>query len=142
MSIFEAMNWKLIFMLSLCGIVTGLAIVFVVPARYESAVSTPIYLFCAYVLARYIERKHFMHGFMVGLLSMTLSVLFCAALADSYVAHHMPGADPYTKMSASYHITVAQAMLFLGTFNILLSALVTGAFAYAAGRIMHKVRGW
>lgn len=136
------MNWKLIFLLSLCGIVTGLAVVFVLPARYESALSTPVYLLSAYVLARFVERKHFLHGLMVGLLSAIWSVLVCSLLWQSYVSHHAAGTDPYTKMAATYHITVVHAMWFLGMFNMFLSAIVTGLLSLAASRIVSKVRGW
>ncbi|GAA4468979.1 hypothetical protein GCM10023093_27700 [Nemorincola caseinilytica] len=94
------------------------------------------------MLARFIERRHFLHGMLVGLISTAWSVLICITLWESYVAHHTDGTDPYTKLAKVYGITVPRAMLFLGMFNALLSAVVTGAFTHAAGKIMHKVRGW
>lgn len=65
------MNWKLIGLLSLTGVLMGVVTVYYIPTKYESVLGTPVYLLCAYVLARYAEGRYFAHGFLIGVKKKT-----------------------------------------------------------------------
>jgi membrane associated rhomboid family serine protease len=135
------MNWKLILLLSLTGILAGLANVYVVPAKYSALVETPISLLCAYILARAQERRHFLHGLTVGAISAVLATATRLVLLSQYLAHQPADAQQYIKMAEEAHGTVAQAIIMMGIFFTIVSGIVVGLFSLAAGKIINKMSG-
>jgi Na+-transporting NADH:ubiquinone oxidoreductase subunit NqrB len=63
------MNWKLIFALSLFGLAMGLATVFVIPTSVEPFFWLPIFMLCAFLIAKNAPGKPFLHGLMVGIVN-------------------------------------------------------------------------
>ena len=61
------MNWKLIFQLSLFGLVMAVATVFWIPSNIEPAFWLVIFLACAYLVAKNISGKYFLYGFLVSI---------------------------------------------------------------------------
>lgn len=135
------MNWKLILLLSLTGIFAGLANVYMVPAKYSALIEMPISLFCAYILARAQDRRHFLHGLAVGVISAMLATATRLALMQQYLAHQPTDAQQYTKMAQEAHGSVAQAIIMMGVFFTIVSGIVVGLFSLAAGKIINKMSG-
>lgn len=135
------MNWKLILLLSLSGILIGLANVYVIPAKYSAVVEMPVYLGCAYVLARVQERKHFVHGVVVGVICAILATAVRIVLVEQYLTHQYVDAAQYRKLAAESHGTITQVLMLMGVLFTILSGLVTGLFALAAGKIINNMSG-
>lgn len=135
------MNWKLILLLSLTGILTGLANVYLVPAKYSALIEMPVSFFCAYVLARAQQKKHFMHGLAVGAIAAMLATFVRVALVRQYLAHQPHDALQYTKMAQEAHGTVVQVIITMGVFFTIISGIVVGLFSLAAGKIIDQMSG-
>lgn len=130
------MNWKLIGLLSLTGVLMGVVTVYYIPTKYESLLGTPVYLLCAYVLARYAEGRFFAHGFLIGVINTAIVTLFHILMQGVYLAHHAPDAAKFAKIHAESGATVTQVMLMLGFFAALLSGLVCGLLTSAGDKIL------
>lgn len=135
------MNWKLILLLSLTGILSGLANVYLVPAKYSALIEMPVSLFCAYILARAQDRRYFLHGLAVGTISAVLATATRLVLLQQYLGHQPADALQYTKMAQEAHGTVAQAIIMMGVFFTIVSGIVVGLFSLAAGKIINKMSG-
>jgi len=59
-------NGKLILRLSLFGLAMAVATVFVVPQRAEPFLWLPIFVYCAYVIAKSVPERPFVHGLLLG----------------------------------------------------------------------------
>lgn len=130
------MNWKLIGLLSLTGVLMGAVTVYYIPTRYESVLGTPVYMFCAYILARYAGSRYFMHGFLMGVINTAIVTLIHIIMQEAYLAHHAPDAAKFAKIHADSGATVTQVMLMLGFFAALLSGVVCGLLTSAGDKIL------
>jgi hypothetical protein len=65
----KTLDFKLILMLSLFGLVMAVATVFVVPPKLEPALWLPIFVACAILIARAGVPRPFLHGFLVSLVN-------------------------------------------------------------------------
>jgi hypothetical protein len=126
-----AMNWKLVFSLSLFGLAMGIATVFVIPANIEPIFWLAIFVFCAVVIARRCTQKHFLHGLCVSLVNSVWITAAHVAFFDTYIARHEREAAMSASMS-SPRLT----MLAMGPVVGLVSGLVLGLFAFMASRFV------
>lgn len=134
------MNYRLIFLLSLSGVVMGLLSVYVVPTRLEAAAWLPIFLLCSVVLARYTTKGHFKSGLMVGLISGLLTTLIQFMLVDVYLLHHQPEAIYFAKIAKERGVHAGPVILMMGSFMSLVSAIVMGAFSFAGYKIFNIIQ--
>lgn len=81
------MQTKLILQLSLFGLVMAIGTVFVISA-VEPFLWLPIFLVCAYVIAKKCEGKYFLHGFLTSLVNCVWIVGVHVLLFDAYAARH------------------------------------------------------
>ena len=82
------MNLKLIFQLSLFGLVMALATVFWIPSRIEPVFWLVIFLLCAYFIVRTAPGKYFLHGFLVSLLNSVWITAAHIILFSTYIGGH------------------------------------------------------
>jgi hypothetical protein len=132
------MDWKLILQLSLFGLAMGIATVFVIPSNIEPAFWLVIFCVCAYLIARRLPHRHFVHGLWV---SMANSVWITAAhllLFDQYVARHPQEAAMMNTMPVPGSAKLM--MLFTGPAIGVVSGLVLGLFAFVAGKFVKPAR--
>ena len=64
-----SMNLKLVFLLSLFGLAMALGTVFVIPEGKDGLFWLPIFLFCAFMLAKRAPSKAPLHGLVLGLMN-------------------------------------------------------------------------
>ena len=88
------MNWKLVAQLSLFGLAMALATVFVVPSNVEPMLWLPIFVICAYLIAKHAPGKHFLHGLMLGIANSVWITGVHVLLFDAYLAHAAPRLGP------------------------------------------------
>lgn len=124
------MNWKLIFQLSIFGLIMAVATISLIPEKVEPAFWLVIFVFCAVVIARAAPGKYFLHGFMVSVFNCVWITAIHAFFYDSYAAHH---AD----MTAMY--TGVHPRLYMSGFGLIIGAvsgIVLGVFAFIASKLV------
>jgi hypothetical protein len=132
------MNWKLIFSLSLFGLAMALGTVFVIPSNIEPIFWLVIFVVCAFLIARQSPNRHFLHGLMVGIVNSVWVTAAHIIFFDRYLAGHpkeaaMMGSMP---LPNSPRLMMALAGPIVGV----VSGIIIGLFAYAAGKIAGRKR--
>jgi hypothetical protein len=132
------MNWKLIFQLSIFGLIMAFGTVSLIPQNVEPAFWLVIFIFCAWVIAKACTGKYFLHGFFTGLVNCFWITAVHVAFFQKYIAGHKQMDSMITDMPASFstHPRVAMAIAGLG-FGIL-SAIILGLFSLVASKIAQK----
>ena len=127
------MNWKLIFQLSLFALVMAFATVFLIPPNVEPAFWLPIFLLCAYVIAKRVPAGRFVHGVALGLVNCVWITSAHIYFYDRYVYGHPQEAALLVSMPTHHHRTV---MAIMGTMVGLVSGAVIGILALVAGKLV------
>jgi len=135
------MKWKLLALLSLVGVAMGFITLYFIPARYEAIVGTPLFIFCAWFIGRYAEKRHLLHGFVQGVLNSAIVTYIHVAMSDIYFARHPADAAQYAKMSAESGATMHEAMMLMGVFVALVSGLVLGLFSLIGRKAVKTIQG-
>lgn len=130
------MNYKIIFQLSLLGLVMGLATVFWIPSNAEPFYWLVIFIISAYFIALKSSGKYFMSGFWVSIANCIWITATHIILFHTYIASHTREADMMANMPLPDSPRLM--MLITGPIVGILSGLVLGLFAFLASRIMQK----
>jgi hypothetical protein len=130
------MKWKLIFQLSVFGLIMAFATVSLIPEKVEPVFWLVIFAFSAYVIAKVCNGKYFLHGFMVSIVNSVWITAIHILAYKSYVAHHADMAVMAEKMPYSTH--PRYLMLILAPFFGIAFGLVLGLFSYIASKIVTK----
>ena len=130
------MNWKFIFQLSLFGLAMAAATVFWIPGNVELFFWLPIFIFCAYLIAKNCTGKYFLHGFMVSVFNCVWITSAHILFYNTYIANHPQEAQ----MMASMPMPDSPRLMMLigGPFFGILFGLILGLFAFVAARIVNK----
>ena len=128
------MNWKLIFQLSLFGLAMGIATVYVVPSNVEPFCWLIIFVVCAYILAKNLDKGYFVHGLLVSIINSVWITGAHVLLFDSYVANHAQEAQMMRAMPMSPRLM----MVLTGPLIGVVSGLVLGLFAFLASKMVKK----
>ncbi|HEY8928231.1 MAG TPA: hypothetical protein VIM55_03510 [Mucilaginibacter sp.] len=132
------MNWKLIFQLSVFGLIMAFGTVSLIPEKIEPLFWALIFIFCSWVIVRAAPGKYFLHGFMAGL----FNCVWITAVHYFFYRRYMDNHPRVDSMTASIpppftthpRIYVSLVGLSLGV----LSAVVFGLFAFIASKIARK----
>jgi hypothetical protein len=108
--------------------------VFVIPSNVEPLFWLAIFVFCAWVIARRCERRHFLHGLSVSVVNSVWITAAHVLLFDAYVARHPAEAA----MAASMPLSPRVMMLATGPVIGVISGLVLGLFAFIASRFVKR----
>jgi hypothetical protein len=128
------MNWPLVFKLSGFGAVMAIATVFVIPSSIEPIFWLAIFLFCAWAIARRVEKRHFLHGLALGVVNSAWVTGAHVAFFDTYIARHPQEAA----MSANAPMAPRLMMLLTGPVIGVISGLVLGLFAFVASKLVKR----
>ena len=115
------MNWRLIFMLSLLGLVMGVATVYFIPSNIEPLFWLACWIFWAYMIATRAGGRYFLHGIATGVASTVWIIAAHVALFQSYVTNHPQEMAAMQTMWLPTH--PRQAM----TLNSIIIGVVAGA---------------
>src|SRR5262245_16353122 len=127
-------NWRLIYRLSLFGLAMAFATVFVVPTKAEPLLWLPIFLFCAYVIAKKAPGNPFMHGVLLGVANSLWITAVHMLLFGTYLAHHRSEAAMMDSMPLSPRLM----MVIVGPCIGVASGIVIGVFALIAAWILRR----
>lgn len=128
-----AINWKLIFLLSLFGLVMAFATVFVISEKIEPLFWLVIFALCAYIIVKNCNGRYFLHGFLLSIANSIWITAVHVAFFQTYMHNHPDMANMNGNMPHPRWI-----MLISGPFVGAVFGLVQGLFAYVASRIMKK----
>ena len=92
------MNWKIIFQLSVFGLIMAFTTVWLIPEKIEPVFWVLIFIFCAWVIAKSCRGRYFLHGFLVSLVNCVWITIVHILFYNDYIANH-PG---IAKMAAEH----------------------------------------
>ena len=130
------MNGKLILRLSLFGLAMAFATVYVVPTRAEPLLWLPIFVFCAWVLAKNAPGQPFLHGVLLGVMNSVWITAVHVLLFDAYLAHH--ASEAAMMQSMPMPLPPRALMLVVGPCVGVASGIVIGLFTLAATWIVRR----
>ena len=134
----NTINWNLIFRLSLFGLVMSLATVWFIPEKVEPVFWLLIFIICAYIVAKQVRSKYFLHGFLISIFNSvwitTAHVLFSA----TYIGNHPNAAGMNASMPLFMQQHQRMAMMIMGLPFGVAFGLVLGLFCFIASKIMKK----
>ncbi len=132
------MNWKLIFQLSVFGLIMSVATISLIPEKIEPVFWFIIFVFCAWVIAKACNGKYFLHGFLVSLVNCIWIVAFHTLFYKSYMANHPDMSSMNTSLPASLANHPRRAMALMGPVFGIMFGIILGLFSFIASKILKK----
>lgn len=130
------MNWSLVFKLSLFGLAMAFATVYIIPSDIEPFFWIAIFIVCAYIIARVLNAKYFVHGLLVGIFNSVWVIAAHVFLFNTYIANHPKEAEMMGKMPLPDSPRLM--MLCVGLLIGFASGVIMGILAFIASRIVKK----
>ena len=127
------MNWKLVFQLSLLGLIMAVGTVFVIGPSLEPLLWLVAFLASAYLIAVRAPGRYFLHGLCVGLANCFWVTAFHVLFFSRYIAGHPREAAMMSGMARP-----RLAMLLVGPVVGIISGCVIGILAIIAAKLMAK----
>ncbi|MHB8206098.1 hypothetical protein [Mucilaginibacter sp.] len=132
------MNWKLIFQLSLFGLIMAFGTISLIPEKTEFIYWLVIFIFCAFVIARQCAAKQFWHGFWLSMVNSLWIFIAHGWFFKSYMAHHADMTTTNPIMNPFPQHPRAVMLLFTPIFGAAFG-LLQGLFAYIVSRFVKAV---
>ena len=129
------MNWKLIFQLSIFGLVMAFATVYWIPTKVEPGIWLVVFVICARLIAKFAPGKYFWHGFLVGMVNSVWITVVHFFLFTAYLANRPEMADMNTRMPAFMDNHPRIVMVLLGPVFGAIFGLILGLFSFFASKI-------
>jgi len=129
------MNWKLIFQMSLFGLIMAFGTVSLIPERTEIIYWIVICVFCAFVIAKQCAEKQFLHGFWLSMLNSVWITFAHIYYYKTYAARHPDVAS----MGANMHLLASHPRLLMLILCQVFGAafgLLQGLFAFLVSRFV------
>ncbi len=128
------MDWKLISLLSLFGVVMGFAAVFGVTGKYEPIFWLVIFVFYGMTFVRRTGGRYFLHAFLTSTVNGVWIGLIHAAFFQTYAANNPDFAGAYERMP---HILNAPVTIIcFGPMFGAIFGLFAGLVAWICGKVM------
>lgn len=128
------MNWKIIFQLSIFGLIMAVATISLIPEKVEPVFWLAIFVFCAYVIAKTCQSKYFLNGFCVSLVNCVWITAAHIIFYSSYVANHPNAAKMGQSMPLQNHPRLL--MLLMGPLFGIGFGLILGLFSFIASKMV------
>ncbi|SRR5260221_6133369 len=132
------MNWKIIFQLSIFGLIMAFGTVSLIPEKFEPAFWLLIFIFCAYVIAKVCPGKYFLHGFLVSMVNCVWITAVHIAFRETYVANHLQMASMGTNMPPPLSMHPRLTMAIMGPIFGAIFGIILGTFSFVASKIVKK----
>ena len=134
----NTINWKLIFQLSLFGLAMSLATISLVPENFEFVFWIVIFIICAFIIAKQVLSKYFLHGFLISIFNSIWITIGHVLFAATYLANH----PNIAKMNASLPMIMRQhqrsSMIIMGLPFGIMFGLILGLFCFIASKMVKK----
>ena len=128
------MNWKLIFFLSLFGIVMGLLSIFGFTRGIEWILWIVIAVICAAVISKKQSPKYFAHGLVTGLLDGVYNGIIQSAFYSMYLQNNPESIEGFRQSPVNPRFFV----LLMGPLIGLIYGCVIGFFAVLYAKVSKR----
>jgi len=132
------MNWKLIFQLSVFGLIMALGTISLIPDTIEPFFWLAIFIICAWIIAKAAPGNYFLHGFLVCLVNCIWIIAAHVFFYKSYLAHHPGMLQLNTSMPANMANHPRLILVISGPIFGVASGLVLGLFSFIASKFVKK----
>ncbi|MES2109441.1 MAG: hypothetical protein V4577_11865 [Bacteroidota bacterium] len=132
------MNWKLIFQLSIFGLIMAFGSVSLIPQKVEPVFWVVIFVFCSAVIAKACNGKYFLYGFYTGLLNCVWITSIHFLFYQKYIQNHNQLDSMMTWLPPSFGTHPRVAVALVGLIPGVISAAVFGLFAFIGSKIVRK----
>jgi hypothetical protein len=130
------MNWRLIFALSLFGVVMAVAGLFGLTRGTEPLLWLVIFIIYAICIAQYAGGKYFLHGFLVSLLNGVWIAIIHFAFFPMFLRNNPDVAVAFQNFPM--RIDLRFLNLIVGPIAGALFGIVAGLFAFVAAKLLRK----
>jgi hypothetical protein len=130
------MNWKLIFQLSLFGLIMAFGTISLIPDKIEPLFWLVIFIVVAYLIAKTCTKKFFLYGFLVSMFNRVWIMAAHVLFYHPYAAHHPEMVNMFPPSALSNHPRVL--MLLVGPFMGAIFGLFQGLFAFIASKMVKR----
>lgn len=131
------MNWKIVLLLSLFGIVVGFAGVYGLSGTGELIVWLVVFLIYAVIIGKRLKSDFFVHALLATILAGLWVGVIHAAFLETYVAHNAQLRAGRSMMPKTAHPRLI--MVMMGPFIGAVTGVVAGLMAAVAGKLFrHK----
>ena len=133
------MNWKVIFSLSVFGLLMSFVTLYHIPVKLEQLIWVPVFLISGYFIARYCEGKYFLTGFIVSAINCILGSVVHILLYGKYLSHHPEFVALISKLPQG--LSPYAALVIIDLAKGLFLAMIAGIFAFIMARGIKKIYG-
>jgi len=133
-----SIDWRLILTLSLFGLAMAIGTVSTIPSSVEPVIWLAIFVICAFVIARYRSRRHFLHGLLSGLLNSVWVTSAHIIFFSTYIDHHPKEAAMMGSMPLPNSPRLMMALV--GPVVGVVTGAIIGLLALLAGRFVRPKR--
>ncbi len=134
----NTINWKLIFQLSLFGLVMAVATISLIPQNVEPFFWVAIIIVCAYIVAKNVSSKYFLHGFLISIVNSVWITIAHVLFASTYLPNH----PQMEQMNGNLPLIMQQhersSMIILGLPFGAIFGVVLGLVCLIASKIVKK----
>ena len=130
------MTWKLIFQLSLFGLIMAFATISLIPEHFEFIFWIVIFIFCAWVIAKRTGGKYFLHGFLLSIANSVWITIAHSIFCLSYMNHHPDMSPDKMNMPLSLRDHPREVMLIMAPIFGIIFGVFQGLFAFIASKIV------
>ena len=133
------MNYRLIFLLSLFGLVMAFATVFLIPDKVEPLFWLAIFIVCAYLIAKNAPGRFFLHGLLTSLVNSVWITGAHVLLFNTYIVKHSMELDMMdNNFPSSIALHPRILMIAMGPVMGLAFGIVLGLFAFIASKMVKR----
>ena len=132
------MNWKIIFQLSVFGLIMAFGTLALIHQNVEPIFWLFIFVFCAWVIAKVCNGKFFLHGFLVSMVNCIWITIAHVMFNKTYMANHPDFANMNKSLPPSLAAHPQLAMALTGILLGALSGVILGFFSIIASKIVKQ----
>ena len=133
------MNWKIIFQLSIFGLIMAFGTVSLIPQKAEPFFWLMIFIFCSFIIAKVCSGKYFLHGFLVSMVNSIWLTAVHVVYYTNYTLNHPDVADMAQRALPAYFlIHPRQGMLLFGPVYGVMFGIILGVFSVIMDKIVNK----
>jgi hypothetical protein len=134
----NTINWKLVFQLSIFGLIMAIATISLIPQNIEPFFWLVIFIIIAYIVAKKAPGKYFLHGFLIAIFNSVWITIAHVLFASTYLPNHPQMMEWTASMPLFLQHHQRTFMLLSGLPFGIAFGLVLGLFCFIASKIIKK----